>query len=377
MTRLSVLPADALVLWQAELPVLADEILAAIAQEVPSYARPFEGDFGRGVNLGVQVALGRFLDPQVALDRDVYVGLGRGEARVGRSLEALLSAYRVGARLAWARLANVGLRSGLSPEELVALAAAVFAYIDELSAASAEGYAAEQSQLTGDRDRRRAVLARLLLAESSPRDLAEAAEAAGWLPPTTLTAVVVPLGAGHELATRWDDRALVVTEDDGPRGSALLLLPDVDGPGGSARLARLLAGRTAVVGLPVAWTAARTSVALARRAARLRDGGVVHVADLLAELVVSADPVALEALAVRRLRPLAGLTATQRERMESTLRAWLAHQGDRQRIAAALGVHPQTVRYRVGLLRDLLGADLDDPLRRLELELVLLRRALG
>lgn len=376
MTRSGVLPDDARVLWQAELPALADEILAAIAVEVPSYARPFEGDFGRGVNLGVQVALGRFLDPQVALDREVYVGLGRGEARVGRSLEALLSAYRVGARLAWARLADVGLRSGLPPKQLVALAAAVFAYIDELSAASAEGYAAEQSQLTGDRDRRRAVLARLLLAESSPRDLTEAAEAAGWLPPTTLTAVVVPLGAGHELATRWDDRALVVAEDDqaaGPRGSALLLLPDVDGPGGSARLARLLAGRTAVVGLPVPWTAARTSVALARRAARLRDGGVVHVADLLAELVVTADPVALEALAIRRLRALAGLTPTQRERMESTLRAWLAHQGDRQRIAAALGVHPQTVRYRVGLLRDLLGPDLDDPLRRLELQLVLLR----
>ena len=369
MTRSGVLPDEALVLWQAELPALADEILAAIALEVPSYARPFEGDFGRGVNLGVQVALGRFLDPQAALDREVYVGLGRGEARVGRSLDALLSAYRVGARLAWARLADVGLRSGLPPAELVALAAAVFAYIDELSAASAEGYAAEQSQLTGDRDRRRAVLARLLLAESSPHDLAEAAEAAGWLPPTTLTAAVVPLGAGHELATRWDDRALVVSEDDG----ALLLLPDVDGPGGQARLERLLAGRTAVVGLPVPWVAARTSVALARRAARLRHDGVVHVRDVLAELVVTADPVALEALAARRLRVLAGLTAAQRARMESTLRAWLAHQGDRQRIAAALGVHPQTVRYRVGLLRDLFGADLDDPLRRLELQLVLLR----
>ena len=40
-------------------------------------------------------------------------------------------------------------------------------------------------------------------------------------------------------------------------------------------------------------------------------------------------------------------------------------------VATALGIHPQTVRYRLGLLRELLGADLDDPQRRFELALVL------
>ena len=43
----------------------------------------------------------------------------------------------------------------------------------------------------------------------------------------------------------------------------------------------------------------------------------------------------------------------------------------RQRIATDLAIHPQTVRYRVALLRELLGADLDDPQRRFELQLVL------
>ncbi len=374
------LPADALALWQAELPSLADEILVSIAAEVPAYARPFEGDFGRGVNLGVQVALGRFLLPGEELDRSVYVGLGRGEARVGRSLDALLAAYRVGARLAWARLADVGLRSGLSATALVALAAAVFAYIDELSAASAEGFAAAQSQLSGDRDRRRATLVRLLLTDTPVRDLTEAAAAAGWLPPATLAAVVVPIAAGGEVALRWDDRSLVVGEDDAA-GTAVLLLPDVDGPGQRARLHRLLAGRPAVVGLAVPWTEARSSVALARRAAALGGGaassygpggeGPVHVEDVLAQLVVNADPVARLVLEGRRLAVFDGLTGKQRARLLETLRSWLAHQGDRQRVAADLGIHPQTVRYRVGLLRELMGAELDDPLRRFELQLVL------
>jgi hypothetical protein len=372
-----VLPRKALRLWEQGLPDLADAVLVAIAQEVPSYARPFEGEFGRGVHLGVQVALGRFLDPSQPLDREVYVGLGRGEARVGRSLDALLSAYRVGARLAWARLADIGLRTGLAPEDLVALAAAVFAYIDELSAASAEGYAAEGSQLAGDRGRRRAALARLLLTDADERDLVAAATAAGWVPPSTLAAVVVPVAAGREVAGRWDDRALVATEDDAVEGTALLLLPDTHGPGQRARLDRLLAGRDAVVGLAVPWREARASVALARRAVGLERGrtaggeGVVRVEEVLADLVVTADPLARAALAERRLAEFAPLTPRQRDRLLTTLRSWLAHQGDRLRVAADLGIHPQTVRYRVGLLRELLGADLDDPLRRLELQLVL------
>ena len=38
-----------------------------------------------------------------AAGRRIYVALGRGEVRAGRSLEALLAAYRIGARVAWRR----------------------------------------------------------------------------------------------------------------------------------------------------------------------------------------------------------------------------------------------------------------------------------
>src|SRR4029078_389743 len=100
------------------LPHLADDIVAAISAEVPDYARPMEGRFGEGTRYAIEVALICSLDLLVgaAQDdrsaRDTYVRLGRGEFRAGRSLDALLAAYRVGARLAWRRVVAPGWRGG-------------------------------------------------------------------------------------------------------------------------------------------------------------------------------------------------------------------------------------------------------------------------
>jgi DNA-binding PucR family transcriptional regulator len=75
-----------------------------------------------------------------------------------------------------------------------------------------------------------------------------------------------------------------------------------------------------------------------------------------------------------RLAPEIGLPDHDRERLLETLEAWLAHQRHTPGVAAALHVHPQTVRYRLGKLRELLGEALDDPDARLELELALRAR---
>src|SRR3954447_13629856 len=114
-----------------------------------------EGTFGEMVRLGVEVALNRFMDmvadptADVTRARDTYVNLGRGEFHSGRSLDALLAAYRVGARLAWRRFVEAGTTAQLPPEALYSLGEAMFAYIDEISAESADGYAEEQSAAAG------------------------------------------------------------------------------------------------------------------------------------------------------------------------------------------------------------------------------------
>ena len=58
------------------------------------------------------VALIRDPDRGRGPGREVYVGLGRGELREGRTLDALQSAYRVGARVAWRRLSAAAVAAG-------------------------------------------------------------------------------------------------------------------------------------------------------------------------------------------------------------------------------------------------------------------------
>jgi purine catabolism regulator len=54
-----------------------------------------------------------------------------------------------------------------------------------------------------------------------------------------------------------------------------------------------------------------------------------------------------------------------------SLRAWLAHHGQWEPAAAALGVHRHTLRKRMRRAGDLLGRDLDEPGTRAELWLAL------
>src|SRR3954452_19133630 len=201
------IPAEAGKVLRPVLPSLADEIIAAIAREVPDYARAMEGDFGQVVRVAIEKALGRFIDliedptSDDGRGRATYVGLGRGEMRAGRSLEALLSAYRLGSRLAWRRFVEAGVAGGLDPGAIYALGEAIFAYIDELSAESAEADAEEQSAAAGERQRLRRRLVRLLAQDVAPSEetILAAAAAPAWPPPTTVAALVpAPREAGSE-----------------------------------------------------------------------------------------------------------------------------------------------------------------------------------
>ena len=72
-----------------------------------------------------------------------------------------------------------------------------------------------------------------------------------------------------------------------------------------------------------------------------------------------------------RLAPLDELGDRERQRLLDTLEAWLDYQRHIPRVAAQLHVHPQTVRYRLAKLRELLGDQLERADERFELELAL------
>jgi PucR C-terminal helix-turn-helix domain len=387
----AVLPPEAAEVLRPVLPGLAEETIEAIASEVPDYARAMEGAFGRAVRGGVVVAFNRFVDLVVDGDanireaRQTYVALGRGEFRAGRSLDALLAAYRVGARLAWRRFVEAGKEGGLPADVLYDLGEAIFAYIDELSAESAEGYAEEQSAVAGETQERRRRLVRLL-AEDPPAPeeaVRAAAHAAGWGLPRRLAALAAgtpgaELDEADALGARLA-RAAGAGAIGGAAtwGQACVFVPDPDAPRRRRQLETALAGEPVALGPSVTWPQAAGSLRRAAAALRLSaDGrlaaeGLLVADEHLVTLVLSADPALAAELAETRLAPLMELAPAQRERLTTTLRAWLDRPGQVQAVAATLGVHPQTVRYRLGQLRELFGDRLEDPDARFELAMAL------
>ena len=415
------IPADAGKVLRPVLPSLADEIIAAIAREVPDYARAMEGEFGQVVRVAIERALGRFIDliedpsSDDGRGRAAYVDLGRGEMRAGRSLEALLSAYRLGSRLAWRRFVEAGVAGGLDPGAIYALGEAIFAYIDELSAESAEGYAEEQSAAAGERQRLRRRLVRLLAQDVAPSEetILAAAAAAAWPLPRTVAALVTAPGEAADatevaggttsgapasggagsvgatpaspdeaaesdaLAARLARRIGEEAIGAGIERLAVVLVPDAGAPARARRLTAAAQGRPAALGPAVPLALAGLSVrrAVATHAlladGRLGERAFARAEEHLPALVIAADPALGAELAQQRLAPLQTLADGPRARLTETLRAWLDRPGQVQAVAAELGVHPQTVRYRVKQLRELFGDRLEDPEARFELGLAL------
>jgi len=379
-------------LLREQLPQVAVQTVAAVTAEVPGYTGALSGEMGENIGAAVQMALAGFLklaagtrdaDPSTPLGPTLQgaYDLGRGEARNGRSMDALLAAYRVGARVAWRELSFVAARAGVEAGAMAQFAELVFAYIDELSAASAAGHTDELSTSGRVRERYRERLGQQLVAGASQDVLVAAAERASWTPPTTLTAVLVPSAQVRGVLASVAPDTLVVGEDlpvaevgSGRHPLSLLLVPDVDGAG-RRHLIRVLAGRQAVVGPARPWRLARSSYERAARtseiAIAMAHPGPIDSEDHLAQLVIHADPGALDDLRARALAPLVGQRPATRERLEETLRSWLLHQGRRDAVAAELHVHAQTVRYRMGQLRELYGDQLDEPARVLDLLLAL------
>lgn len=77
------------------------------------------------------------------------------------------------------------------------------------------------------------------------------------------------------------------------------------------------------------------------------------------------------------LRALAPLEPADREEALRTLDAYFTHPGNVSQAAREVHVHPNTFRYRLAKVADLLGVDLDDRDARLLLEIELLRQRYG
>ncbi len=325
---------------EAVLPSMAERAVASIIAEVPAYTDPFQGRMGQNIENAVQASLGAFLrlairggdsatDPSLSGALNGAYELGCGEAREGRSIDALLAAYRVGARVSWRELSSAAVSSGLQAEKVARFAELVFAYIDELSAASVSGHTDELATAGRVRQRYLDRLTRQLLSGEDLDTLRATADTAGWPPPETLTAVLVPAAQMSRVAALLNPATLQTTEDlpqlDPAESWAVVLVPDAHGSRRAALLSAL-SGRTAVVGPSRPWPQVRASYLRSVRARRLAAGrqersdpgtqsSVVDTDEHLVELVLGADADAAADLRRRALAPLWELGPSASERL--------------------------------------------------------------
>ncbi|MFJ2769766.1 helix-turn-helix domain-containing protein [Streptomyces sp. NPDC087300] len=398
-----------------EVPALAHDILREIRAEYPGLPVVLDDSGEPMALIGIRRALEGFVQQLASQEGrpryhlEVFQEFGRGEGLHGRSLDSLQAIYRLGVRLAWRRLAEIGQQIEIPPPAMYELAEAGFEYLDGLVDQSVRGYAEAAAREAGERLRLQRKLMELLLAERRPdgggpvhgtlagplpgsghgtastaghaslgNGLGERAARVGWQLPERVAVGVLLRPAREAVAPAVGQGVLLDMEAEQPR----MVVPDPDAAGRPELLRRAMAGWSGAIGPPVPLADAAKSLRWAEAAVRLMERGllpageVLHCTEHTEALVLLQPEELIEDLARRCLAPLAHCGPAHGRRLAETLLAWLETRGGAPEVAARLGVHPQTVRYRLRQIRELWGDEIDDPDRRFELELVLRARRL-
>lgn len=378
------------VVERIDVDALAAQVEADLRDE-PAYRRFVHDDQledrGRSVIRWNLELFGRWLvDGQAPSEEDLArIGdLIRIRAEEGLPIEDGLQVYRRGARIGWEALLR--LSSGEARLALLEGSAVYVAYVDLVADAFLAAYAERGRALVPDETVARGLLERLRagnVAGAAERHEAERLGVAldGPLRPLAITVPGAPLGAHVERAARLRAAGILAAVDrehtpssggrDGDPGRGGEATPTVPGTV-LALVAGPLDDRLARVrGTDVAGAIATETV--------FAEGPPTDPADLDAALVELKTLVALGAAAGRRGRvvaddflvplllrqaPAAAVRIERRvldgldDELVATLRALVEHDFDRAATAAALPVHRNTLRARIGRIEQRTGLDL-------------------
>lgn len=281
---------------------------------------------------------------------------GRARLRLGVPLDAVLHAYRIAGRLTWDSILT-----HLEPgDELVLgdLAARWIDFMDNASSAVAKNYLAESHTMLRALDARRRELVEALLSADGPAEVA----AVSLRFSTVLAAAYVPLlVAGGGAAARID--VLLSTAPEGTLGghrgeNVLLLVPDrIDDVArlhAAAGEVVLAWGRPAAPGPSLLSEVSHVEALVATARSEGRTIGAFGPDELLVEQLLLGNVRVARALRERVVDLL--LAKDPSGAVVSTLRRYL-ETGSVPETARLEVVHPNTVTYRLGRVRDLTGLD--------------------
>ncbi|HLQ61847.1 MAG TPA: helix-turn-helix domain-containing protein [Candidatus Acidoferrales bacterium] len=384
---------------------MARAVVAVVRWDDSTGAPPEASAIARACEAGLDLflATAREARPATAKELREVAQLGILQARGTSSVEPVLAAYRIAARVAWDAILRAWRgHPEATPEALVVTANYVFTALDQVAAEVTRTYllAREQHLMRGTRARARLfhalisdtfeselalqkqalalnqVMAQGYLAlvlklvsgkgesERGAQSLAELLQAVG-LPPLALAHAPDPTTQ----VILWPAEA--EADAEGARGLVQRLQEEADTRWGKGRT-RIRAGlggfHPGLRGASRSYLEAQQAVELGRK---LRpEGGLNQHDEVVPYLVLTQNPLLADRFVRHELGPLLDPDLRGQRLLLETLESFL-DRGSVKAAASALHLHRHTVIYRLGKLKELLRADLEDPAQRLRLQLAL------
>lgn len=351
-------------------------LITAVESAIPTYAslpEPQRRETQAIASWAVRRLLEMWVDGTSFTDADRrrFHGIGVARAVDGRPLLAVLRAYRIAAVEATDLVLEAG-GSSLEVDDVVALNRTLLTSIEDLSDSLLTGYTVTTEQLADDRDRSLAGLTHdLVSGRHVSRDaLRDRTRQLGISLPDRLSLLVAaparpgtPLTEGDvaDLASHLVDARPAGTADPvvlhaHRDGVAVVLGPSLPDPSDEVRFRgwrACLLDDVETGQVPRSYRLALNAVRTAPREAT-SGRAVLGLPDALYLAVLSGDP---PVAAADLPAPTLGVLLDRRNaHLLEGLRGHLEH-GSASEAAAALGLHPQTVRHRLRRLVDLTGRD--------------------
>lgn len=355
---------------QTHLSELVNRTEARLVGELPGYRDLPRRDLRSSITGQFQYLLASIADTTTPAGSIGPSDTGSARAEQGVALHAVLEAYRITVAELWQDVQAAALGQGTDPTIVVRLAGEMFGRLEEVSRLAILAYQERSAELLVQREAERsATLEALFKGLLSGRDEIWHAAARLELPLEGRFVAVVAASSGAdplpEAYARLRRRRL---------GSAWRLTPDLKVGVVSLReqdVAAVLEVLEPVITGPVGVSAVFTTLAEASQGvylARLMmtaipagEAGLRQLDDSPLAALFAASPETSRMLIQTVLGGLLELPDKARDPLLETLEQWLAKKSSVADAAQALFVHPNTVRYRINRIEEVLGVDLSDP----------------
>ena len=406
------LPRSLMTLIEGRRTGLARHMARAVVSEIrwddSTGAPPSAEAIAKACEAGLDLFLATARDARAPTAEELrrVAQLGVHQARGSQSVEPVLAAYRVAAKVAWRAILTAWRETRQpDPEAMVVTADYVFTALDQVAAEVTRTYLSAREQHLHRGTRLRTRFFHALISDTFDSELALQKQALALniqLAPG-YRAIVLTLLQGKAQAERGAEMLLEATSSvELPLRTlthiadptTLLVLWPEGGPAAEGLVAQLQAecelrwsGRAkpavraglgsfhpGLHGVSRSYLEAQQAIDLGRR---LRpEGGAHDYEEVLPYIVMTQNPLLAERYVRHHLGTLLEADGRGGGQLLPTLEVFLAR-GSVKDAAEALHLHRHTVIYRLDKLRETLGLDLDDPYLRHRLQLALdLRRLL-